>query len=149
MEDKKKVYLASPLGFTQWGQEFVPKITKRLEKFGYVVISPWEIECNIYDEKNKLNIKSNYDLAMYIGKRNKELMNQADEIFAILDGPDVDSGTASEIGYAFCLGKRINGLRTDKRKSGEDLDVVVNLQVQYWIEESGGKIFKNLEDIEL
>lgn len=33
--------------------------------------------------------------------------------FAVLDGVDVDSGTAWEIGYAYARGKPIIGLRTD------------------------------------
>lgn len=36
-------------------------------------------------------------------------------VVAILDGPDVDSGTAWEVGYAHALGKPIVGLRADYR----------------------------------
>jgi nucleoside 2-deoxyribosyltransferase len=39
----------------------------------------------------------------------------ADAVVAILDGSDVDSGTAVELGYAFALGKPILGIRTDFR----------------------------------
>ena len=43
--------------------------------------------------------------------------------------------------------KVINGLRTDFRRSGENDGVLVNLQVQYWIEASGGKIITSLSDL--
>ena len=41
-------------------------------------------------------------------------------VIAILDGTDVDSGTAWEAGYAHGLGKKVIGLRTDFRQAGED-----------------------------
>ena len=43
----------------------------------------------------------------------------ADVLVAVLDGPDVDSGTAFEVGYAHALGKPIVGIRTDYRKLQE------------------------------
>src|SRR3954452_9965194 len=46
-------------------------------------------------------------------------VRQAESVVAILDGPDVDSGTAVEVGYAHALGKRVLGLRTDLRASEE------------------------------
>ena len=69
-------------------------------------------------------------------------------VLAVLDGVDVDSGTASEIGYAFGLGdKVINGYRGDFRRSGENDGVCINLQVQYWIEQSGGTIVRSLSEL--
>ena len=38
---------------------------------------------------------------------------------AIVDGPDADSGTCIEIGYAKGLGKKVIGVRTDFRGSEE------------------------------
>ena len=35
-----------------------------------------------------------------IGGNNCEGIDRADALVAVLDGPDVDSGTAAEIGYA-------------------------------------------------
>ena len=66
---------------------------------------------------------------------------------AILDGVDVDSGTASEIGYAFARNKYIEGLRTDWRLTGDNEGSVVNLQVQYFIEASGGSIHRSRENL--
>lgn len=40
-------------------------------------------------------------------------------MIAILDGPDVDSGTAFEIGYAYSFRATILGLRTDFRNCGD------------------------------
>ena len=58
----------------------------------------------------------------------------------MLDGTDVDSGTAAEIGYAFARGKNILGYRGDFRLSADNEGATVNLQVEYFIRESGGDI---------
>jgi len=60
---------------------------------------------------------------------------------------DVDSGTAAEIGYAYALGKRCYGLRTDFRLAGDNPGSIVNLQVQYFIEASGGSVQTTIEGL--
>jgi nucleoside 2-deoxyribosyltransferase len=40
---------------------------------------------------------------------------RADAVLAVLDGPDADSGTCFEVGYAAALGVPVVGLRTDWR----------------------------------
>lgn len=42
-------------------------------------------------------------------------IDQAQMVVAVLDGPDADSGTAWEMGYAHARGKTIIGLRSDWR----------------------------------
>ncbi len=44
-----------------------------------------------------------------------EAIDRCDAVVAILDGPDSDSGTCVEIGYAQAKGKPIIGIRTDFR----------------------------------
>ena len=73
---------------------------------------------------------------------------RADGVVAMLDGADVDSGTAAEIGYAFARGKLIVGYRGDFRLSADNEGGMVNLQVEYFIRESGGTIVKRYEDLE-
>ena len=75
-----------------------------------------------------------------LGRANAESIQAAGGVVAILDGVDVDSGTAAEVGYAYALGKRIYGLRTDFRLAGDNPGSIVNLQVQYFIEASGGSV---------
>ena len=74
-------------------------------------------------------------------------MQECDGVIAVLDGPDVDSGTASEIGYTFALGKTILGYRGDFRLSSENEFGKVNIMVQYLIEKSGGKIVSSVEEL--
>ena len=70
-----------------------------------------------------------YDLGLVRGSR---------AILAVLDGCDVDSGTALEIGYGFALGLLIVGLRTDIRGSGDNEGSEVNLMIETCIADSGG-----------
>ena len=42
-------------------------------------------------------------------------LDKCDLVAALVDGPDVDSGTAWEMGYAYANGKPIVSLRTDYR----------------------------------
>lgn len=53
-------------------------------------------------------------------------IDSADAVLCILDGPDVDSGTALEIGYAYAHKKPIVGFRSDFRSSE---DKGVNLMI--------------------
>ena len=78
---------------------------------------------------------------------NQRAIDRADALVAVLDGADVDSGTAAEIGYAYARGKRIVGYRGDSRRAGENAGAVVNLQVEYFIRASGGTIVTRLADV--
>ena len=73
-----------------------------------------------------------------IGEANADLIRDADGMLAVLDGTDVDSGTAAEIGFASALGKVVVGLRTDLRRAGDNDGAIVNLQVEYFIRATGG-----------
>lgn len=70
-----------------------------------------------------------------------------DAIIAILDGTDVDSGTAAEIGFAFAKSKVIVGYRGDFRLSADNEGLTVNLQVEYFIRKSGGQIVSTIESL--
>lgn len=65
------------------------------------------------------------------------------------EGAKVDPGVASEIGFAAGLGKKCYGLRTDFRDCGEFDGLRFNLQVLYWIESSGGMLFRRISGISL
>ncbi len=139
-----KIYIASPLGFSESGRLFLKeKIKPMLSELGFEILDPWEGIENLSEEEiNKGELS--YGERLKIGKRNEEALNKAEAVLAILDGPDVDSGTSAEIGYAYAKGKIIMGYRSDLRKSGEDM---VNLQIETFIIESGGKITRSLDEL--
>jgi nucleoside 2-deoxyribosyltransferase len=76
---------------------------------------------------------------------NEAMIRSAAGLLAILDGTDVDSGTAAELGFAAALGKRIVGLRTDFRVVADNHAANVNLQLEYWIVRGGGAIYADPE----
>jgi len=49
-----------------------------------------------------------------------EGLEDSKTVLALLEGAEVDSGTAFECGYAFKLGRPILGVRTDLRTQNED-----------------------------
>src|SRR5690606_23805523 len=85
-------------------------------------------------------------MALEIGRRNIAAIRSSRLLAANLDGQEVDSGTAAEIGYAAALGIRCFGLRSDLRQAGEH-GVPVNLQVAALVEHSGGRIAGSLTEL--
>jgi hypothetical protein len=57
------------------------------------------------------------------------------------------SGCASEVAFAVGIGKSVFRLRTDWRDSGE-FALPLNPQVLHFIEKSGGRLFRSIEEIE-
>jgi nucleoside 2-deoxyribosyltransferase len=51
-------------------------------------------------------------------------------VIALLDGSQVDDGTAWEIGYAFARGIPVYGIRTDSRSAGETGHSRVNAMIE-------------------
>ncbi|MEA4855160.1 MAG: nucleoside 2-deoxyribosyltransferase [Solidesulfovibrio sp.] len=51
-------------------------------------------------------------------------------VLAVLDGPQVDDGTAWEIGYAHARGLPVWGLRTDFRSAGDTVHSLVNCMIE-------------------
>lgn len=81
-----------------------------------------------------------------VGRRNAAAIRDSALLVAVLDGQELDGGTASEVGYASAKGATCFGLRTDLRATG-DLGAVVNVQVEWFIRSSGGKIARSLDEL--
>jgi len=153
-----KVYLASPLGFAPSSKAFLQELKTEFKKSGHAVVDPWDEGAKLFSEyaaktrrmSPEEKMEELKQLNRRIGEANRRAIEGVDAVVAVLDGPDVDSGTASEVGYAFARGKLIVGYRGDIRLTGENAATVVNLQVQYWIEESGGgkgRITRTIPDL--
>ncbi len=149
------LYVAGPYGFSEAGRDFYyQKLIPLLERAGYEVLDPWKLAPQDKLEAVKAipyGVKKREawrQLNLEIGANNQQLIDESDGLIAVLDGPDVDSGTAAEIGYAFGKGKRILGYRGDFRLSSENEGGIVNLQVEYFIYKSGGTIFTTVSRLE-
>lgn len=114
-----KIYLAGPL-FTEGERNFCVFLKQRLERMGFEVLWPWELT----DQSGGSSL-----LNQKIFQTNVSAIDSADFLVAILDGSDVDSGTAWELGYAHSRGKKILGIRTDFRLSGDNPESVVNIMI--------------------
>lgn len=114
-------------------------------------MDPWEDQGQVASilalpfgvERRNSWIKLNHE----IGRKNQALVDECNAIFAVLDGTDVDSGTAAEIGYGFARGKPIVGYRSDFRLSADNEGGIVNLQVEYFIRASGGTIITRIDEL--
>lgn len=144
------VYLAGPLGFFGAGQWYHAEVLVPALAGRFTVLDPWAAGEAIIDAYGGPDaaLASGRLAAMNaeIGAANRALIDRSDAVLAVLDGPDVDSGTAAEIGYAAARDIPIIGLRTDLRLSGENHAAVVNLQLGYFITASGGRIVRVLDD---
>lgn len=114
----KTVYLAAPL-FSEAECDFNRKLKSELNSFGFDVFLPQEDSNNVHDRTDRQKIIFNKNLAG---------IEKSDILVAVIDGADVDSGTAWEIGYAFAKGKPVIGLRTDFRTLG--IEGTVNLMIE-------------------
>ena len=152
----KKIYLASPLGFSPENMAYLNRIKVILTSQGCEIFDPWE-QKQFADRIESAFRVRDYDaraaafgeIARQIGSCNEGGIRWADVILAVLDGAEVDSGTAAEVGFGSALGKRCYGLRTDQRDSGDFVGLPVNLQVLHFIERSGGTMFRSIAEISI
>ena len=147
-----RAYLAGPLGFSEAGRSFLyDRLIPALTEAGVEVVDPWTLaDPAVVKGAHDLPAGARKQLAWralnaVIARTNVEAIDGCDLIVAVLDGVDVDSGTAAEIGYAYARGKRILGYRGDFRLAGDNEGATVNLQVEYFIDASGGEIVRTLD----
>ncbi len=112
---RTKIYLAGPL-FTLAEQTFNAALARFLESKGFAVWLPQEHE----PRRNTAQAIFQMDVAA---------IDWADIVVACMDGPDPDSGTAWECGYAYASGKPIVCYRTDFRISGDTKGAPYNLML--------------------
>ena len=105
-----RIYLSAPL-FTQverqWNRMLAAALQDRIE--GAEVILPQDFKFS-----NSFNRPEDFPKLF---RACLDSLESADLVVAVLDGADVDSGTAFEVGYAYARGIPIIGIRTDYRKS--------------------------------
>ena len=109
-----KIYLAGPL-FTTAEQEFNRQLCAAFQQAGHEVWLPQE------HEPRERTAKAIFD-------EDVAGLDGADVVVANMDGPDPDSGTCWEIGYAYRK-KPIILYRTDFREAGDAANAPVNLMM--------------------
>lgn len=134
---KKHIYFAAPL-FTEAELRWNSETAYKLRAAGHEVFLPQEIEQTFIDPSTGEK-KRNYAAAIFAS--DKKAVNEAYLIVAILDGSDVDSGTAWEVGYAVGLGIPVIGVRTDFRIFYHEE------KINLMIEQSCIKLLKNVDEL--
>ena len=120
MPGTARIYMAGPLGFSEAGRHFHASVlVPYVRALGYEVVDPWAlIEPSVIDAARAMPPgparQSAWErLNREMGARNCD--RRRGRRRRCPRRPDVDSGTAAEIGYAFARGKLIVGYRGDYR----------------------------------
>ncbi|MCL2141355.1 MAG: nucleoside 2-deoxyribosyltransferase [Methanimicrococcus sp.] len=127
------VYLAGPL-FSKAELDYNKTIQQMLLNMGFQVFFPQE-DANDNETKRHDQHQSAIFQSCLHG------LKKSDIVVAVLDGTDVDSGTAWELGYAYAENKPIIGIRTDFRIH------TPNEKVNLMIQETLKAFVDNLDDL--
>ncbi|MFT4034946.1 MAG: nucleoside 2-deoxyribosyltransferase [Patulibacter sp.] len=136
------VYVASPFGFSVATRGYYDDVLlPALRAAGWTPHDPWADQDGTVTARLQAigrlppteQLVALRELNGTLAAANERLLRSADAVFAVLDGPDVDSGTAAEIGFAAALGHPVAGLRLDTRRTGDNHGTTVNLQVEHWV----------------
>lgn len=106
-----KIYFANAL-FSQADFDFNAQVVAQLRQ-----AAP-SLDIYLPQENAAINDKNAYADAKMIAQADTEQVLGADLMIAILDGPTIDVGVASEIGVAYAKHIPILGLYTDSRRLG-------------------------------
>jgi nucleoside 2-deoxyribosyltransferase len=135
----RTLYLASPLGFHEPGRHYLAAVLlPRLADAGWQVLDPWVDEGGVVGTALA-------EMSRIIGARNRRLLDEAAAVFAVLDGSDIDSGVAAEIGWAAARGTPVVGWRSDFRLAEHEASRI-NIQVEDFVVASGGRLVTDLDE---
>ena len=127
----RKIFLAGPL-FNEAERDYNARVAARLRSEGFVV---W-----LAQEKGLLKQGSAPE-KQYLFEEDVKALRESEVILAVLDGNDVDAGTAFELGYGYAVGKPLYGLKTDYRSFSpiENVNLMIEVPVR--------QIFRSLEEV--
>jgi nucleoside 2-deoxyribosyltransferase len=151
----KKIYLAGPDVFREDANEWFDVMKEMCIEYGFIGLSPFDSEAG-----NNAN-------SSVIFTANVKLIDECDIVVANLDpfrGPNIDDGTAFEIGYAYAKGKEIWGytmvsclelkeiteiwnVESDDFPHVENFGLCRNLMIVRSIQASGGSIKECFGDV--
>ena len=146
------VYVASALGFSAATRPYNDTLAAALRAAGHEPLDPWADPDGataaalaaagaLTDHVERAAAFRAVNARLAAG--NLDAIRRADAVLALLDGTDVDSGVAAEIGYAAALGTPVVGLRLDFRLAGDNEGGTVNLQVEHLL---AAPVARTLED---
>ncbi len=110
----KKIYIAGPL-FNVHEKKYLEEIAEVLEGNGYDCFLPHRDQTGIDPEELKYNDMSQSTKDI-IFQTDVHALNDSDLVVALVTGQDIDSGTASEIGYMYAKNKPVIALTAEERR---------------------------------
>lgn len=106
-----QLYFASPL-FSDMERFYNDYLVKKIRaKYP-------ELKVYLPQEQGDINDKESYADSKMIAKYDTDALLASQLVLAVLDGPIIDVGVASEIGVAYQAGIPVLGLYTDSRQQG-------------------------------
>jgi len=130
---KYRIYLAAPL-FSEAERTYNLSLANLLREHLFEVYLPQEAGDDS-DTRFKTEQKRIFSM-------NKDDLDRADFVVAVIDGADADSGTAWEMGYAYAHNKPVIAVRTDFRRVG------THEKVNLMLEESSTVVSSTIELLE-
>lgn len=134
--DKNLVYVAGPL-YTPGQRIYLERLADGFESGGYDVFLP---------HRDAGFPESDEDRSREIFELDVERIEAADVIVAVLNGFDVDAGTAFELGYAYAVGTPSVGIYDDSRIS-DDVERGDDTDINLMITNSTGSIVTSREEL--
>ncbi|WP_339182199.1 nucleoside 2-deoxyribosyltransferase [Oceanobacillus sp. FSL W7-1293] len=101
-----------------------------------------EIDLYLPQENAAINDKTAYANSEIIAEADLSKLEKSDILIAVLDGVEIDSGVAAEIGAFSMLNRPIVGVFTDTRQQGRDNQKKINALVEDALENQF--VYRNL-----
>ena len=138
---KKKLYLASPYGFSKQTKNLLVEFIKIFNELNIEVYEPFERTKHLINNKN--------DWAYEIAKSNLDDVKNCDCLFAIVNGNPPDEGVMVELGVAIALKKEIFLFRDDFRNCADSDQYPLNLMLFIGFSKENWKknYLESIEDI--
>lgn len=114
-----RIYLAGAL-FNAQDRLVLERIAGFLETAGHTVFLPHRDAADDAATRGPTDADDAAQRRKRVFDADLEGLRRADAALALLDGPDVDAGTAFEVGWAYANHRPVMGLRTDFRTLGPE-----------------------------
>jgi len=131
-----KVYIAGPLCGKK-ERVFLEKVEKIVRGLGFDTYLPHR-DCGLY--KDLKDVKK-------IAKRDVDEIYTCDLMVGVLNGISVGAGTAFELGFMQALGKKVIGLKTDRKVKDSIADISAVMVGSVEIVESIDSLKKRLKEL--
>ena len=117
--DFRDVYIAGPL-FTSAERAYLEQIDELCRELGLTTYLPHRDGGFSTPEWNG---------AHKIFTRDIQMLEHSQYVIAVLNGPDIDSGTSWELGFAYARKKELLGIREDRRGKIVNLMISASLRI--------------------